>query len=114
MDREYLAQDRVRELGERFGAAGPLILMALILESGKALPADEVEMRFRSLARLTFVDVETACDVVAAAFESGLLADLQQDAERFRARLTRHKAWDAKDPTSAQRSADYRGRQERD
>jgi hypothetical protein len=113
IDREYLHQDTVRELGERFGPAGPLIFMAIILEAGKALSGTapgEVELRFRALARLTFVDVDIAREVVTAAAEVGLLADMKSDGERFRARLTKWGLWETKDRTGAQRSADYRAR----
>lgn len=112
LDREYLAQDTVRTLGERFGPAGPLTFLAIVLEAGKMASGGIISMRFRALAPLSFVEVETAQKVVAAAAEVGLLADLEGDAERFRARLARWEAWEAKDPTGAQRSAEYRGRQD--
>jgi hypothetical protein len=111
IDREYLAQDTVRELGERFGATGPLVFLAVVLEAGK-VGTGMVEMRFGALARLGFTDAETARNVVCAAVEVGLLSSLEDDGRRFSARLTRWEAWEAKDPTSAQRSADYRARQE--
>jgi hypothetical protein len=117
IDREYLTQDRVRELGERFGPSGPLVFLALVLEAGKSLTGTapgEVELRFRALARLAFVEPEIAREVVTAAEQVGLLADLDGDGERFSARLTRWEAWEAKDRSSAQRSADYRARQEQE
>lgn len=114
LDREYLTQDRIRELGERFGPAGPLVFLAIILEAGKTSRAGEIEMRFAALARTSFVDAENAQGIVVAAAEVGLLDGLQRDAERFGARLTRWDAWEAKDPTAAQRSADFRVRQRAD
>jgi hypothetical protein len=114
LDREYLAQDTIRELGERFGPAGPLTFLAIILEAGKVtgVGPGEVELRFAALARLSFATPETVRQIICAAAEVGLLAELDTDAERFRARLTRWERWESKDRTSAQRSADYRARQE--
>ena len=114
LDREYLTQDTIRELGQRFGAAGPLVFLAIILEAGKAPSGGIVEMRYSAVAMLSHVTAEEATKVVAAAAEFGLLADLESDRQRFAARLTRWEAWEAKDPTSAHRSADYRGRQSAD
>jgi hypothetical protein len=113
LDREYLSQDTVRELGQRFGAAGPLVFLAIILEAGKTTGAapGSIELRFRALAQLAFTDAVTVQEVVTAASEVGLLADLRSDGERFRARLTRWDAWEARDPTAAKRSAEYRLRE---
>lgn len=113
LDREYLSQDTIRELGKRFGPDGPLVFLAIILEAGKTTGAapGTVELRFRALAQLACTDTETVRKVVAAAFEVGLLADLSDGGERFCARLTRWDAWEAKDSKSAGRSADYRDRQ---
>jgi hypothetical protein len=111
LDREFLTQDTVRELGERFGAAGPLVFLALVLEAGKRLAGTApgvVEMRFNALARLAFSEPQTVQEVVTAAAEVGLLADLEGDGERFKARLTRFEAWETKDPSGAERSARYR------
>jgi hypothetical protein len=111
LDREYLSQDTIRKLGERFGAAGPLVFLEIILEAGKTSTAGDVEMRFSSLGARTFVDARTVREIVCAAAEGGLIAELACDEERFSGRLTRFRRWEAKDPTSAQRSSDYRARQ---
>lgn len=114
LDREYLSQDTIRELGSRFGPAGPLTFLAIILEAGKGtgIASGAVELRFRALSGLAFTDVETVREVVSAAHEVGLLADLEGDGVRFRARLTRWEAWEAKDRTATQRQADHRARQD--
>jgi len=110
LDREYLAQDTVRELGERFGPTGPLVFLAIVLEAGKAPSAGAVAMRFSALAQLAFTTPESACAVVSAAAEVGLIGELESDEERFSGRLRRWSTWEAKDPTSAQRVADHRAR----
>jgi hypothetical protein len=114
LDREYLAQDTIRELGQQFGADGPLVFLAIVLEAGKVTSGTPgtVALRFGALASLAFSDREKAREIVAAAHEVGLLADLEEDGERFRARLTKWDTWEAKDRTSAQRSAEYRQRKE--
>jgi hypothetical protein len=113
LDREYLAQDTIRELGHQFGADGPLVFLAIILEAGKVTSGTPgtIALRFGALASLAFTDVEKAREIVAAAHEVGLLSDLQDDGKRFRAHLTKWDTWESKDRTSAQRSADYRLRQ---
>jgi hypothetical protein len=114
LDRDYLAQDTIGELGERFGPAGPLVFLAIILEAGKALSGTapgEVAMRFGALGRLAFVKPDAARAVVVAAEEVGLLDGLESNQDRFKARLAKWEEWEAKDPTSAQRSAEYRARQ---
>jgi hypothetical protein len=114
LDREYLSQDTIRELGDRFGPVGPLTFLAIILEAGKVTGARPglVELRFSALALLSFTAPKTVREVVHAAAEVGLLADLDDDGERFRARLTRWERWESKDRTAAQRAAEYRARQE--
>jgi hypothetical protein len=114
LDREYLAQDTVRELGQQFGAAGPLVFLAIVLEAGKTASGGWVEMRYQALAQLAFVDAEIARDVVTATGTLGLLDGLHGDAERFRGLLTRFDAWEAKDPTAAERQARARERESRD
>ena len=112
LDREYLNQDTILELGKRFGPVGPLVFLALMLEAGKSPAGGAVDLRLATLARLAFTDAETVGHVIAALGEPeiGLLADLGCEEGRFRGRLTRWERWEAKDPTSAQRSADYRAR----
>lgn len=114
LDREYLAQDTVRELGQQFGAAGPLVFLAIVLEAGKTASSGWVEMRYRALAQLAFVDAEIARDVVTTIGTLGLLDGLHGDAERFRGHLSRWEAWEAKDRTAADRQARARERDERD
>jgi hypothetical protein len=110
LDREYLAQDTIRELGQKFGPAGPLVFLALVLEAGKTPSGGRVEMRYRGLAQLAFVDADKAREVIAAACKAELLDEFEGDSDRFKAHLTRYDAWEARDPTSAQRSVDYRAR----
>ena len=91
------------------------MFLALVLDAGKALAVPTpgiVEMRFAALARLTYTEPATVREIVTAAHEIGLLADLEGDGERFTARLTRWESWEAKDRTGAQRQSDYRARRE--
>ena len=110
LDREYLAQDTIRELAERFGPVGPLVFLAVILEAGKSPSGGLVESRLSALGSLAFTTPERVRQVVCGAADLGLIADLDYDEERFRGRLTRWADWEAKDPTGADRSADYRAR----
>ena len=114
IDREYLAQDTIRALGQRFGPAGPLVFLALVLEAGKTPSGGWVEMRYGALAQLAFVEAGQARDVVAAACDQGLMDGLVSDPQRFRGHLTRWEAWEAKDPTAAERQARARERDSRD
>lgn len=113
LDREYLSQDTIRELGQEFGPAGPLVFLAIILEAGKQTSgaAGTVELRYRALANLASTDAGTVRAVIAAAIRVDLLADVLEGAERFSARLTRWDIWESKDQTGAKRSAEYRERQ---
>lgn len=117
LDREYLTQDTIRDLGEQFGPGGPLLFLALILNAGKAIsgqdakPLGVVELRWRMLAREGFVDEATAQRIVGACVELGVLdsyADLE--GERFSIRLTKAERWESRPLTPAERTAAHRAR----
>ena len=120
LDREYLAQDTIRDLGDEFGSDGPLVFLALILNAGKAISGQApaaalgvVEMRWRTLAREAFVEVDIARAVVAAALNLGLLDGFAElDGARFSARLTKAERWEARPLTGAERTAAWRARHE--
>jgi hypothetical protein len=117
LDRDYLAQDTIRDLGEQFGASGPLVFLALILNAGKAISErapDEigaVELRWATLAREAFTEVETVREVVGAAVGLGLLAGIREmDGGRFATRLVKAERWESRPRTGAERTADWRER----
>jgi hypothetical protein len=91
-------------LGGTFGPAGPLVLVALILEAHKAIPTkakdfDCVPMRYAALARRAFLkDGDEARQIIAAAVEVGLLERVEDDGQRFVVRLVKWESWESKNP----------------
>lgn len=115
LDVAFLGQDTIRELGDRHGAAGPLVVIALVTEAHAAIPGktkdfDVVEGRFTALARSAFIDSGTAQEILRSAVEVGLVEVVESDLIRFKVRLLKWSKWTAKDPTAASRKAKQRGR----
>jgi hypothetical protein len=117
LDRDYLAQDTIRELGGEHGPAGPLVFLALILNAGKAISSQapdaigRVEMRWRTLAGEAWVGVEEAREIVRMAVDLDLVAEfVELDGGRFSARLTKAARWESRPLTGAERTAQWRER----
>lgn len=117
LDVAFLDQDSIRDLGEQFGAAGPLTIIALVTEAGAAIPGkggkdfDIVEGRYSGLARSAYVDERRSRAIVALAAEVGLVEILDQpDAQRFKLRLLKWSKWHPKDPGAAVRKANSRAK----
>jgi hypothetical protein len=115
LDREYLNQDTVRDLGEQFGPDGPLVLLALILEAGKVTSATEpgqLDLRFSSVARDTFTVPGRVREIVDALVPLGLLADYSTpDGVRFRGRMVKFPRWESVPMSDADRKAKQRLRE---
>lgn len=116
LDSEFLSQDTIIELRAEHGPAGPLVMLALILEKrrqGLAGKRDgSVEMRYGALAVAGGCDKAQAEAVLRMAADLGLVVfEGPQDPLRFRVTLPKGAAWDAKDPHAAARSKAYRDRQ---
>lgn len=118
LDLAFFEQDTVRDIGERFGPGGPLILLALIIEakraamSGAPLEAQgSVSLRYAALARMAFVAEADARAIVAALADLDLLQSVDDDGRRFTARLTKWAAWEPRDSAGAARQRRYRDRQ---
>lgn len=118
LDRAFLAQDTIADLGERFGPAGPLVFLAIVLDGGyftTALPRGVVELRYRALEREAFTPEEKVREIVAAIVEVGLLDEFEDmGGGRFRARLAKFDRWESQPMTGAERTAAYRARHAQD
>jgi hypothetical protein len=113
LDREFLEQDTVQELGERFAPAGPLVLLALILEAGKVTAAanpGHVDLRFAPIARKTYVTPGKVREIVETFGQLGLMEGYSTDGVRFQGRLTKFPRWESVAKTDAQRKAESRAR----
>lgn len=80
-DCHYLDDPKIIRLGDRFGAAGPLILDALAASSAAAGPYSGARIEYETLGRRCYADAETAAGVVAYAIELGLLVPLRYHGE---------------------------------
>jgi hypothetical protein len=115
LDVAFFDQDTIRDLGGRFGAAGPLVIVALVAEASAAIPSktkdwDVVDGRWSALARRVYAEGDTTKAIVKLAVELGLLEAMESSAERFRVRLLKWHKWHAKDPTAATRKAKQRAK----
>jgi hypothetical protein len=117
LDVEFLSQDTVIELRDRFGAAGPLLLIALITQAGGMLAGKDgratmgfVEGRYAALAKRCGVDQEAAKAIVAGLVDVRLVGLLDgSDDQHYRLRLLKWLKWHTKDPTANARQAKHRG-----
>lgn len=73
MSTQFLTDPKVEDLGEKFGPAGPLVIVALLGRAKIADDAGRVTCSFRTLGNEAFVDRSTAKEVVTAAGDSGLV-----------------------------------------
>jgi hypothetical protein len=106
------------ELGEEFGAGGPLAFLVILLEAKAAAasglsPARQgsLTMRYRALARMAYLtDADTARRVVAKAADLGLLLIEGGDPQHSTARLVKWHRWEPKDVGAAARKQAQRDR----
>ena len=117
LDVEFLSQDTTEQLRDKFGAAGPLLLVAVFLgakESDLAgmRPTDEqgqLSIRAAALGRKIAVDAETVVAIVREAMKLGVLecldgTNLDKDG-RLVLRSLKREAWEPQDATAAARKA---------
>jgi hypothetical protein len=114
-DSGFPDQDTVQDLGDAFGAAGPLVLVVLFCDacatySQKTRDFETVEGRYSALARRVYADAPTVKSIIARAAEVGLVESLDSDAQRYTVRLTQWAKWNAKDPTAASRQRKSRAK----
>lgn len=120
LDLDYLDQDTIRELLSEFGAAGPLIFIAILLEAGKqaraGLPVSQqgtMTARAAALAMKVGSDAETVCRIVHRCVAIGLLELLDGsdlDAGRLVVRSLKRGPWEPKDASATRRDARRRQR----
>jgi hypothetical protein len=89
-DAAWHRRELVVELGEEFGAEGPMVLDVLSAWAQEQRDAGAVRGGFRTLARESFVTVCHAQSIVARAAEIGALDDLKidEDGRRFECRVS--------------------------
>lgn len=119
LDLAFLEQDNVRDVGERFGPGGPLVLLALVLEAKRAAmagaPVEQqgtVSLRYAALGRMAFVDESQARTIVASLVGLELIQTMTDDDRRFTARLTKWGSWEPRDSGGAARQHRYRERRD--
>ena len=108
-DAAWWRRERVVELGEEFGSAGPAVIDWLACEAKSQNAGGRVKAGPRTVARGCFVDVVTVCHVLSRAVSLGLLDDYIEDAGRFECRIS---GWGAEQERvkAAQRKAEQRTR----
>lgn len=114
LDRDFLAQDTVRDLGEQFGPVGPLVLLALICAAGKVTSASTpgiVDLRYTGVARETFTKPDIVRAIVRELVPLGLLTELEEGSRRFRGRMVKFDRWESVPMTDAERKARQRARE---
>jgi hypothetical protein len=118
LDLAFLDQDTVRELGDTHGPAGPLTLLALIVQANSAalagLPPERqgtLSIRYRALARSAFLDgPDSARRIVDHLIELGLVERTADDDQQCALRMTRWTKWEPKDIRAASRQRRIRER----
>jgi hypothetical protein len=93
-DAAWHRRELIVELGEEFGAEGPLVVDVLCAWAQEQRAAGTVRGGFRTLAREAFVTVSHAQSILARATEIGVLDDLEcdPDGRRFTCRVSGWKA----------------------
>jgi hypothetical protein len=123
LDLEYLAQDTIRDLGQKFGPAGPLVFLAILLAAKRAAKGGlaakrqgTVSLRYRAVAQSAYVeDVEDVWRIVDTSVRLGLLVRLDEpteDEDRFTVRLAKWQMWEVVDSGGAQRQRKSRARKQ--
>lgn len=89
-DSAWWRRERIVELGEEFGAAGPAVIDWLSCEAKVQDDGGRVKSGLRSVARGCFVDVDVARHVLSRArsVTVGLIEDYVEDGTRFECRLS--------------------------
>jgi hypothetical protein len=123
LDLEYLAQDTIRDLGREFGAAGPLVFLAILLAAKRAAKGGlaakrqgTVSLRYRAVAQSAYVeDVEDVWRIVDASVRLGLLVRLDEPTEeedRFTVRLAKWERWEVVDSSGSERQRRSKARKQ--
>lgn len=87
-DSAWWRRERVVELGEEFGSAGPAVVDWLACEAKAQNAGGRVQAGHRTVARGCFVEVVTVGHVLSRAVTLGLLDDFAEDAGRFECRIS--------------------------
>jgi hypothetical protein len=110
-DSAWWRRERIVELGERFGPAGPAVVDWLACEAKAQNDGGEVKAGYRTLARGCFLkDAKDAQRIVEFAVEIGALDELKESGKRtFTCRVS---GWHSEQERarSAERQAAWRGR----
>jgi 5-methylcytosine-specific restriction endonuclease McrA len=115
LDADFLGDDRIIEIGEAFGPAGPAVFVALMGAAKTQNENGTVRFGWRALARTCFLsDVDLAQQVVGACEDAGLLivkafTDRGFTAEIVKWDLYQRPPKEAKTP--AERQQEWRDRQ---
>lgn len=93
-DCHYLDDPKIMRLGDRFGAAGPLVVDRLMARAKLLGQGGRIECVYRSLASECFVGgAEEVREIVAAAADLLILTELEEDGFSFVASFPRG-TWD--------------------
>lgn len=87
-DSAWWRRERIVELGEEFGPAGPAVIDWLCCEADAQRDHGQVKAGFRALARGCFAGPENAREIVERAAEIGALDDLEVHDRTFTCRVS--------------------------
>lgn len=87
-DSAWWRRERVVELGEEFGSAGPAVVDWLACEAKAQNAGGRVQAGHRTVARGCFVELVTVGHVLSRAVTLGLLDDFVDDSGRFECRIS--------------------------
>ena len=93
MSTQFLTDPKVEDLGERFGPAGPLVVVALLGRAKIADDAGRVTCSFRTLGNEAFVDRATAREIVADMIKVGLVEAVSESESEASVRFLAWRRW---------------------
>jgi hypothetical protein len=105
MSTQFLADPKIEDLGEAFGAPGPLVIVALLGRAKIAGQGGRVTCSYRTLAHEAFADRGEVENIISAASDSGLIEIEQSDNTGASVRFPAFSRWQEAGRKAEERAA---------
>lgn len=102
LDVRFAKDDKVEAIGERFGPAGPLAMVVLLLNAKAQNKGGKVDGTYRDLAHDVYIDREQSAELLEALVEIGF-AEGELNGRNFKLFLPAFKRWNDRQRKQEQR-----------